>query len=482
MTYEEEGDTLITPEGIKALNSAEAVAGAVMELQDNNRYTQAQKNDYMPIIRAQARRLGCLDMVVALTGRPWLDGADRDARGNLRSTIDNYCRIISGDPWFANLRFNEMKNAPETIENGLPRMWTGTDDNRALRYIERNYNLSSRTKYGPALDIVSHERMYNPIKAIIEREPWDGRERIRHFLHKWMDAEDTPYTREVSRLIFAGGIHRLYNPGVKFDCVPVLCGRQDGGKSSLVRFLAIDDDYFCTLDTIQGKEGKENVAGAWIVEIPELKAFRNASQNEIKAFITGQRDKYRHAYDKYNSDDKRMCIFIATTNDRQFITDKTGGRRFFPVDCHKAGYILVQQQEQQCRNYILQCWREAYHYFSSSDPDQRNKAVPYPDISLQPAIHNEQQAAMAEDFRDGIISQFLQDTHDDYVCVLMIWDHCFADTYKRPAPDKREQMIISQIMQNMPGWDTCQTRITFEKYGRQRCWVRHATRPKSVDK
>ena len=68
--------------------------------------------------------------------------------------------------------------------------------------------------------------------------------------------EDTPYVQEVSRLIFAGGIHRLYQSGCKFDDMPVLIGTKQGeGKSTLVRWLAMRDEYFTEVNEFDGQKG-----------------------------------------------------------------------------------------------------------------------------------------------------------------------------------------------------------------------------------
>ena len=53
---------------------------------------------------------------------------------------------------------------------------------------------------------------YNPVKDLIEKEPWDGVERIDDFLEKVLKCtQNSEYLREVSRMIFYGGISRVYD-------------------------------------------------------------------------------------------------------------------------------------------------------------------------------------------------------------------------------------------------------------------------------
>ena len=63
-------------------------------------------------------------------------------------------------------------------------------------------------------------------------------ERISTLLIKWLKCEDTDYIREVSRLIFSGGINRVYNPGCKFDDMPVFIGTKQGeGKKHICQMV-----------------------------------------------------------------------------------------------------------------------------------------------------------------------------------------------------------------------------------------------------
>ena len=163
----------------------------------------------------------------------------------IKPTNENFVRIFYEDPEFGSIRFNELRNQVEDFGDKGYQPWTDTDDARARTYIESTYGIYNLKKFDDAFRLYVSSKTYNPVKSIIEGVTWDGEKRICDFLIKWMRADNTAYTKEVSRLIFAGGIHRLYNPGCKFDEMPVLIGtRQGEGKSTIVRWLAIDDEFF----------------------------------------------------------------------------------------------------------------------------------------------------------------------------------------------------------------------------------------------
>ena len=203
-------------------------------------------------------------------------------------------------------------------------------------------------------------RKYNPIIDIIEGVKWDGVERCERFLIDWAKVEDSPYSREVSRLIFAGGIHRLYQPGTKFDDVPILIGTKQGeGKSTLVRFLAISDEYYGEVTQMEGTPAIEQLQGKWICEISELLALTKTKEQEAaKAYITRAFDKYRKPWDKNTVDLPRRCIFIGTSNNSNPLSDKSGNRRYYPIEVHSDGYEIFDHED-EIRDYVLQCWAEA---------------------------------------------------------------------------------------------------------------------------
>ena len=280
-----------------------------------------------------------------------------------------------------------------------------------------------------------------------------------------MRCEDTPYVREVSRLIFAGGINRAYHNGCKFDCVPIFIGTHQGeGKSTIVEWLAMNEDYYTEVKTIEGKDGMEEIEGAWICELGELLALTKAKEVEaIKSYISRKNDRYRKAYDRRITDHKRQCIFIGTTNKEQFLTDMTGNRRFFPVKVNQNGYDLYENKE-TIQDYIKKCWSEAR---------ERMKGgifPPYPDKKLLEIIKEEQSKATEDDYRVGLIAEFLREQR--VTCVLKIWRECLGEWNAKPS--KKDSAEIGQILDRLPGWEREKIPQRFANYGHQRVWKRKA--------
>lgn len=383
--------------------------------------------------------------------------------GKPLSTVENFLIVLRNDPFFKGLNFNLLTYSPEVeVEDGKPRRWTDTDDSIAREYIETKYQLHCQQKLDDALRIIFKERSYHPIKQIIESVKWDRVERISTFLTKWMKCEESEYSQEVSRLIFAGGINRLYNPGCKFDDVPILIGTKQGeGKSTLVRWLSLRDEFFTEITEVEGQKGMESLEGAWICEIAELLAMTKAKEIEaVKSYITRQVDRYRRPFDKRVTEHRRQCVFVGTTNKAQFLTDKTGNRRFYPIKVNQSGYDLFNF-EKEIREEIKQCWAEAKAKFD------KGEMLPFADKKLLKVFQEYQNEAVEDDYRCGLITDYLEKREE--VCILEIWERALKNEYAKPT--KKDSNDIALILQSMDEWKKAGIKRT-QEYGVQKYWVR----------
>lgn len=400
-----------------------------------------------------------------------------NAAGKPETTIDNFYLILQNDEHFSGIRFNLLSGTLEKEINEKCELWTDADDAEARRYIEKKYRIHSKEKYIDALNIIAKENSYHPIRQIIESIEWDGESRIYKFLNKWAKCEDTPYTREVSRLIFAGGIHRIYNPGCKFDVVPVLIGTKQGeGKSTLISWLALDDKFFSEVKNFDNEKGAEAIEGSWICEIPELAAMNKTTAETVKAFISCKDDKRRMKYARHTESKPRQCIFIGSTNSSQFLKDKTGNRRFFPITVRQNGFDLYEHEE-ECKEYIKQCWAEAKVLYDN------RQLEPFENRNIISEIRAEQAEATEEDYRIGLIEDYL--STQTLVCILEIHEKALEHEQDHTKPTARETAEISQILINL-GWERGRNTTHKEKYGgkygRQRWYSKAEEPPKRQEK
>lgn len=398
-----------------------------------------------------------------------------DSNGNAESSVDNYEQAILNIKDFkGKIKYNEFTGKLERVlDDGRVKTWDDYDDAWAMQVIERQCNIYDVRKYTQGLMTCVGALSYHPIKDLIESAPWDGISRIDKFLTNIMDCQpdediedDESYYREVSRMIFYGGINRLYNPGCKFDYMPVLIGEQGTGKSTLVNWLSMDTGYYREVLTIEGSEGAEILGGAWICEFSELLAMVSTKYVEnMKAFVTRQVDSYRRPYARHSADYPRHCIFIGTTNTYEFLTDGTGNRRYLPIEV-KTTHGELFEREKEVKDYILQCWREAKFLY-----DHKKAYLTIPDKYYN-LLEIHRNMATQDDPDFGIIMGYLDEKQvGDKVCALDIYTNCLGGLRKN-YNSKKDGRYIAEVMQKFKGWRRSKTNATFENFGKQRYWTK----------
>lgn len=222
-------------------------------------------------------------------------------------------------PWRPGLRV-----PPDGVE------WGDADGAQLRVWLEQRWGLANRANSDDALAVVAIENVFHPVRDYLNALKWDGVPRVDEMLIRWMGAEDTEYVRAVTRKWMAAAVARVMRPGVKFDCLLMLIGPQGIGKSTLAQQLS--RGYFNdSIQRIDDKSAYEGLRGVWIVELAELNAVKKSEVESIKTFFSKSEDKYRAAYARYSGTYQRQCVFFATTNDVETLRDRTGNRRFWPV-------------------------------------------------------------------------------------------------------------------------------------------------------
>ncbi|NJL50475.1 MAG: virulence protein E [Blastochloris sp.] len=198
---------------------------------------------------------------------------------------------------------------------------------------ESNGKNPARQKFSDVLGVIAERRVHDPLATYLDGLKWDGEDRLDTWLTYYMGVEDTPYARAVGRKTLCAAVRRAKEPGCKSDHLPVLIGCQGVGKSTAIAALCPFPEWFGDQLKIgsDAKEVIEQTAGKWIIELPELTGIRKRQVEEIKAFLSAQRDEARQAYARHRTDRLRRFIVIGTTNTDEFLQDTTGNRRFWPV-------------------------------------------------------------------------------------------------------------------------------------------------------
>lgn len=401
--------------------------------------------------------------------------------GKVIQSIDNVCMVLRNDKNLAGkIRYNILSYSP-FVYGELPwsketyREWNNTDDSNLKCYVEARYGLKSLEKIMEGLNIVVAENKFNPVVENLEQLHWDGKPHIENLLTDYLGVKKDRYSTESMKLFMLGAINRAYHPGCKFDYMPVLVGGQGIGKSTFLKILAGNDDWYNdNFNTVDGDKAVEKLRGMWIVELAELLAVKKTQEVEsMKAFITSTVDTYRPPYGRRTEQRPRVCVFAGTTNNMHFLTDRTGNRRYLPLlaNADNVKKSMFENQE-EVRKEFQQAWAEALHIFKTQKP----KLVLPKD--LENVVKKAQDTYLEEDVRIGIIQEWLDLNKEvDEVCVAMIYTGALENESKKP--NRRESNEIHDIMRSsIAGWklvDTDSHRRRLKGYGLQVCYERIKT-------
>lgn len=431
----------------------------------------------------------------------WQTLLELDKQGKVKDTMANIAAIVSHDENLKSIVYNEFKGCIDVI-GPLPwkQVKPGFNDSdvaNAKLYFERVYGIWSPTKFKDALlAVVAAERIYHPIKNYFAGLTWDGFPRLDSLLIDYCGAEDTPYTRAVTRKTLCAAVARVYEPGRKFDSILVLSGPQGIGKSTF--FAKLGGAWYSdslAISDMKDKTAAEKLQGYWILELGELAGIKKVDVETVKSFVTRVDDKYRQAYGMVVESHPRSCIIVGTTNSESgFLRDITGNRRFWPVQVSEHGSHHPWDLEE-----IDQVWAEAIQAYKDGESLFLSGEVAQ-------MAYAKQQEAMESDDREGLVQDYLDrllpenwDNMDLYqrrtflgggefediptegtvrrerVCIMEIWCECFGK--ERQNLKKADSYELEGILNKIGGWErytgNASGKMRISGYGIQRAFIRN---------
>lgn len=427
----------------------------------------------------------------------WQEKLTRTQKGALACTIQNAWVILEHDPALKGRIWSDTfserlrcKGPFPWSDNPQERDWRDEDDAGVRWYLETIYHFSGVNKAADAVALTGDKHRKDPVREYLSGLTWDGVLRLDTLFIDYLGADDSSYTKAVTRKMFVAAVARCFRPGCKFDQICILSGRQGIGKSLLLSRMG-KEWFNDSITSFDGKEARENLRGVWIVELGEMTAFSRSESEAAKQFLSQTEDRYRAAYGRRTVQYPRRCVFFGTSNSADFLRDTTGNRRFWPVDCSFERRTKVVHDDLTPAE-VDQIWAEAVAKFNAGE-----ELILRDD--LQKAALEEQQAHTERDPWEGAIADFLDKpvpldwakrsidericwwengpsegvhtTQRASVCVNEVWRECLDSTGK--APDRQQSKRISAVLNGLSGWQAIKYPLRCGPYGMQRLWRRN---------
>ena len=468
----------VKDERVARLMNAERYAAAVSafgELHERGSCPQPMENeDWMTLLKLSPE-----------TGKPL-------------KTVENVLIIMENDPQLKSAAvFDEFSNRL-FITGKLPwcgtetrRDWKDADDAGLRYYMEKVYGITGKERITDGFMLYCELHRVNLVKKYLDALPeWDGTKRLDALFTDYLGAADTPYVRAVARKSLCAAVARALQPGVKYDTMPILVGAQGIGKSTFLRLLG-GEWFNDSLNSFEGKEACLMIQGSWLIELQELNGMNKAEENAVKQFLSKTDDIYREPYGRRTGRYPRRCVFFGTTNDDEFLRDKTGSRRFLPIDCTgkpaKSVFEDFAGEVPQIWAEALACYRLGETLYLDSE-------------ELSAAAKAAQEEHALHSAKEGIIREFVErevpenwDKLDldarrryrsgqmtpegvsfkklDRVCAIEIWCEALGGDMKYFK--RQDAAEINGILAHLEGWEKCKSNIRFGAvYGAQKGFIR----------
>lgn len=291
----------------------------------------------------------------------WFDALEANEKGTILSTANNAASIIFNDKRLsgkiAHNAFTNQLVCVGTIKTHLKHVpdfvchdkvngdrWQDFNDITIRMMLEApagagkaGYGLKMTDRdMNAALHTAARRNVFHPVRLYLDacETAFEGNADavLETILIRYLKLDDTPYFREVSKLMMLASVVRIFEPGHKFDYIAILEGETGLRKSTFIQALYSQNwfrELSCKLD--DQKTIAEHIAGMWGGEIPEMQSFAKTDHNAAKVFLRRTRDDVRMAYDRRISEFPRQTVFWATTNDNKYLRDTKGNRSYWPI-------------------------------------------------------------------------------------------------------------------------------------------------------
>lgn len=425
--------------------------------------------------------------------------------GMLENNLDNTRVIVQSDTRiFGALQFNEFKHERvlrRDFQSGVIGLDTIYCDNKhdgdpwedyhenVIRSMLEHPNGNGKKGYGmkvtdrdlrAAIDIAARQFCFHPVRQRVLSFKWDGVSRIAYLFSKYLGTPDDEYHRETATMWMIAAIARIFEPGHKFDSVPILEGAQGSGKSTFIRVLALDWAGTLTANFSDPQKLMEELKNCWIAELPELSTMGRSSVEDIKHFLADIETTVRMAYARNATTFKRQQVFMGSTNNDEYLADPTGNRRFWPIRV-ETDWIDVNTLKDE----IEQMWAEAVYLYRVMRKEQPTGTLPLyltgEGAKAEALARQEDRRQLTEaDIYEGQIGEWVDKPYrdgDDFdeapwtfrhqVCVIEIWEKCLGNSNR---PTKGQSIEIGRALRSL-GWKPGKAH-RFGEFGIQKSFYR----------
>lgn len=269
------------------------------------------------------------------------------------------------------IRYNDVISNFEILDKGQEKpKWTIYDtiiSNTIHTYITDLLPKARRINFDKLLQ-VNDTKTYDPFVEKLLSLQWDQEDHIGQLASSVKTTNQELWNKDIKKFL-VGIVATLMDPNTINHYCLVLTGAEGIGKTTWVKKLIPQEwsEYFTDspLD-IKHKDTNFKVSQNVLISIEELSRYTKKDLDAIKELITRGSIQEREHYGKVQKKYRRRASFVATLNEKHFLADEDGERRFWSHETIEIDYqknINIDQVYAQA----LTLYREGFVYWETKE-------------------------------------------------------------------------------------------------------------------
>lgn len=382
----------------------------------------------------------------------------KTAKGEIKQTPYNLSQILHHDDTLAGLfSYNEVADKiymSRTIGQYKKGYNIEGVESYINVHISKNYDISyTASSVYEAIVNEARNHPFNPTKDYFRDAytAYDGQKRMDRVFIDYLGAKDDEITVKMTRIFFEGLVMKVKNPNIKFDRVLDLVGGQGVGKTWIMYKLAgFGQFYTDSITSFSDKDSLLEMTKNLIINDDEMTITNKTSFEELKSFISKTSISVRKAYARSSRDYAKGFVLVRSTNNQEYLRDKTGNRRFMTmvVDSGKRTKNVSDMTEEE----VKQILGEAMHEFG------RNEELTQDQLLTQEELEEVQSPSQYITPEEESVREYLDNNPQiTFVSTRSIIENALdvKNFANNPALGRK----IAYYMANMGGWTRLRKKI-----------------------
>lgn len=220
---------------------------------------------------------------------------------------------------------------------------------------------------------------YNPLKSYFKTlQQWDGIDYISQYASYVHTDDDRLFAYHLTKWCARAVLSVFLTDKINKHCIVLANGEQHAGKSTYLNYLIPEELRAYSAENLAiDKDSRIKLCKTFIINLEELEIMGKYDVNSLKAFLSQTWVNERLPYSDKSTNIPRICSFVSSTNNTEFLNDDTGSVRWIVFNV--IGRLNFSYK---LRFDINNLWAQAY-YLAFNEPSFT------PDLTNEDVIANE---------------------------------------------------------------------------------------------